>query len=117
MDDAQLQTIWQQRQLREPAVSLSKPLTVLMKHRLGKRVRQLGKLADIWREVVPGALLDHTSLTGFSRGTLTVRVDSAAHRYQLRTLLDGGLQREIQSRLAGPLNKIRLVPGRIDDDA
>lgn len=114
MDDAQLRTIWQQRQLREPAVPLARPLTVLMKRDLARRVRNFGQLAEIWDEVVPQPVRDHTAIEGFSRGVLRVLVDSAAHRFQLRMMLDGGLQRQIQSRFSGALNKIKLVPGHFD---
>ena len=112
MDDARLRTIWHQRQFPVGPSHLSGPLTVLMKHRLGKKVRQLGKLSNIWDEVVPREIASHTALESFSRGVMTVLVDSAAHRFQLQTLLMGGLLKMIQSRFAGALNKVRLVPGQ-----
>ncbi len=119
MDDAQLRTVWQQRQLREPAVPLGLPLAYLMKHTLGRRVRQVGRLAEIWEEVIPAPLAEHTALEGFRSGTLTVLVDSAPHRFQLRQLLDGGLLDELRRRFSGALNKVRLVPGQLGqlDDA
>ena len=46
------------------------------------------------------------------RGSLTVLVDSAAHRFQLQMLLNGGLRAEIQRRFSGAITAIRLVPGR-----
>lgn len=112
MDDAQLQTIWQQRQPRPAATPLSHSLAVFMKYKLSKRVKAVGKLVGIWQEVIPQALLEHTSLEGFNRGVLTVAVDSASHRFQLDSLLRGGLQREIQRRFSGTLRKVRLVPGQ-----
>ncbi len=114
MDDAQLQTVWQQRQFADRVVPLSQPLTMLMEHTLARRVRQLGKLAGVWDEVIPAEVRDHTALESLIRGVLTVRVDSAAHRFQLRSLLDGGLMREIRSRFGGTLNRIRLLPGQFD---
>ena len=112
MDDAQLRTIWQQRQLNDRVSHLSGPLATLMKQTLAKRVRQLGKLAAIWDEVIPLAIAEHTALESYARGVLTVMVDSAPHRFQLQTLLSGGLQKDIQSRFSGAINKIRLVPGQ-----
>jgi len=114
MDDAQLQTVWQQRQFGDLAVPLAQPLAIFMKHFLAARVRKLGRLAEIWDLLVPQEIREHTALEAFSRGVLTVIVDSASHRYQLRMLLDGGLKRDIQARFPGPLNKIRLTPGRFD---
>ena len=112
MDDAQLQTVWQQRQFRDAIAPLGDPLATLMKRKLSKRVRQLAALGTIWDQTLPEEILEHTALESFSRGVLTVMVDSAAHRFQLRTLLDGGLLRHLQEHSPGALNKVRLVPGQ-----
>ena len=112
MDDAQLRTVWQQRQIDDRIAHISQPLAILTKHVLAKRFHQLRDLAAIWDELIPQPITEHTALESFHRGTLTVVVDSAAHRYQLRMLLDGGLMRELQGRFSGALNKVRLVPGQ-----
>ncbi|MHC4983041.1 MAG: DciA family protein [Planctomycetota bacterium] len=114
MDDAQLQTVWQQRQFDDHVVPLGEPLATLIKHTIAKRARRLGKLAEIWDELIPAGIRDHTALEGFSHGVLTVAVDSAAHRFKLSVLLDGGLRRQIQARFDAALRKIRLIPGRFD---
>ena len=112
MDDAQLKTVWQQRQFPPSAPLLGVPLALLMKRKLAKRVKQLSKLADIWDEVLPQSIREHTALEGFKDGVLTVIVDSAPHRFQLQTLLNAGLMSQIQELLPLALNKIRLVPGQ-----
>ena len=112
MDDAQLQTIWQQRQIQPRTCLIGQPLTLFMRHTLAKKVRQISKLAAIWDAMIPEAIREHTALESFNRGTLTVLVDSAAHRFQLQMLLGGGLKTEIQRRFNGPINQIRLLPGR-----
>jgi len=112
MDDAQLRTIWQQRQFRPAGVHLGQTVSLFVKHNLARRVRQLGKLAEIWDEVVPERIREHTALESFNRGVLTVLVDSAAHRFQLQTLLAGGLKREIQARFSFALDRIKLKPGQ-----
>jgi len=112
MDDSQLRTLWLQRQYNDRISHLAQPVTVLMKHTLGKKVRQLSKLAVIWDEVIPLNVRNHTALDSFQRGVLTVLVDSSSHRYQLQTLLTAGLMKEIRRRFPGALNKIRLVPGQ-----
>ena len=112
MNDAQLRTVWQQRQYNARIACLSEPLAVFMKQKLAKRVKQLSQLSSIWDEVVPHPIQDHTALDSFQRGVLTVLVDSASHRFHLQTLLTGGLMKEIQERFVGALNKIRLVPGQ-----
>ena len=83
-----------------------------MKHKLARRVRQLSDLAGIWDDTIPSTIRDHTALDSFHRGVLTVLVDSTSQRFHLQTLLTGGLMKAIQQRFAGPLNKIRLVPGQ-----
>jgi hypothetical protein len=112
MDDSQLQTLWLQRQSEDRISHLAQPMAVLMKHTLGKKVRQLSKLAVVWDEVLPASIREHTALDSFRRGVLTVMVDSSSHRYQLQMLLTAGLMTEIRNRFSGPLNKIRLIPGQ-----
>ena len=112
MDDTTLRTIWQQRQFDDRYAPVAQPLTMLMKRVLAKRVRQLGDIGTVWDDVLPRSIRDHTALESFNRGVLTVLVDSAAHRYQLQMLLNGGVEREIRARFKGALNKVRLVPGQ-----
>ena len=112
MDDAQLKTVWQQRQFAPLAPPLSVPLAQLMKRKLAKRVKQLNKLAEVWDEVLPQPIREHTALESFKDGVLTVIVDSAPHRFQLQTLLNAGLTSQIQELLPQALNKIRLIPGQ-----
>lgn len=112
MEDATLRTVWQQRQFDDRIAPLGQPLAFMMKHVLAKRVRQLGKLAEIWDSVIPEGISEHTALESFNRGVLTVMVDSASHRYKLQRLLTGGLMKIIRTRFAGALNKIRVIPGQ-----
>ena len=112
MDDAQLRTVWQQRQPTDTAEHLSQPLALFLKHTLAKRVRQLCKLAKVWDEVIPESIAVHTALETFHQGVLTVVVDSAPYRFQLQTLLRGGLMRELQARFDDALNKVRIIPGQ-----
>jgi len=71
------------------------------------------RLAEAWQALVPPLLAEHCAFDSFSRGTLTVLVDSASHLYDLKQLLLAGLQRQllIACRSAG-LRKIVLRPGR-----
>jgi hypothetical protein len=86
-----------------------------LNRQLARQVRQVGSLSAIWDEVIPDPLLGHTALISYRRGTLVVAVDSAAHRYQLQTLLRTGLIDAIRERFrAGPLDRVRLVPGAFE---
>ena len=114
MEESKLRHVWQNRQrVRLPAM-LCEPLSFLMKHRLARRVRQLGRLSAAWDECIPEYIREHTALVSYARGVLTVGVDSAPHRYQLRMLLANGLLDALRERAPGPLNRVRLVPGTFD---
>jgi hypothetical protein len=112
MDDAQLQTIWQQRRADSRITPLAATLGTFMKHHLGRRVKKLSELAILWDDVIPEKVRRHTALESFRQGVLTVMVDSASHRFELQTLLRGGILKAIQQRFRGALNRIRLVPGQ-----
>ncbi|MFA6133338.1 MAG: DciA family protein [Phycisphaerae bacterium] len=112
MDDAQMRTVWQQRQFNDRITHVSAPLAILTKRVLAKKVRQLSQLASVWDEIIPENVSDHTALESFNRGVLTVMVDSAAHRFQLQMLLGGGLLKELQRRFSGALERVRLMPGQ-----
>ena len=114
MDEWRLQNVWRNRQRPQRMIPLGEPLAFLVKQRLAKRVRQIGQLSAVWDECIPEPIRDHAALVTFSRGTLTVAVDSAAHRYQLQTLLADGLIDAIRERFSGPLNRVKLVPGTFD---
>ena len=112
MDDRQLRTVWQNHQFADRTAPLGEPLAMLMKHTLQRRAKQLGELAHIWDQVVPEPIAQHAALESFNRGTLTVIVDSAAHRFHLEMLLRSGLQRALAGKFSGALNKVKLVPGQ-----
>ena len=85
-----------------------------MKRRLARRVRQVGGLSAAWDECIPAYIREHTALVSYARGVLTVAVDSAPRRYQLRMLLANGLEDAIRERCPGPLNRVKLTPGSFD---
>ena len=114
VDEWRLQNVWRNRRQRNRADLLAKPLSHLMKRRLARRVRQVGRLSAVWDECIPQYIREHTALVNYRGGVLTVAVDSAPHRYQLQMLLANGLTEAIRERAPGPLNRIRLVPGQFE---
>ena len=82
-----------------------------------KRQTKFAKIADCWFTLVPKTLSDHCALESFSRGSLTVMVDSASHLYELKQLLLAGLEKQLlmACKSAG-LRKINLRRGRWYDD-
>ncbi|HNX26412.1 MAG TPA: DciA family protein [Phycisphaerae bacterium] len=91
---------------------LAAPLTMLMKHQIGRRVKKLSELSVIWDELLPDIIREHTVLDDFNNGTLKVVVDSPAVRFELQTILRSGIERELKTRFGGALNKIKIVPGQ-----
>ncbi len=83
------------------------------KTQIQKPFKQLNGLGQIWADQLPPELLEHTRLDRFTRGVLTVAVDSSAHLYELDRILRSGLQNQIISSFtAGSLRKIRLTLAR-----
>lgn len=112
LDDRKLQTVWQNLQPPETTSLIGESVARLMKHTLAKRAKQLGQIAQAWDEVVPDELKEHAALESYSRGTLTVIVDSASHRFRLHNLLESGHRQALSERCPCALNRIKIVPGQ-----
>ena len=93
MDDRQLRTAWQNRQPAETARLLSEPLTILMKHTLAKRAKQLGTLAKVWDEVLPELSTITSDGTPATAGDFTLSLDgetTAVIAFDAESLVIGG---------------------------
>lgn len=88
------------RNRKDPDLSLGF-LTGQFKREVQKPYEQLGKLTEIWGELVPPELAVHTRLEGLSRGVLRVSVDSSGRLYELDRLLRGGVLNELITRHKG----------------
>ena len=96
---------------------LGPELVGFFKQSVQKRQSKLGKIAEAWGVLVPEMLLDHCALDGFTRGTLTVVVDSASHLYELKQLLLSGLQQQLFLACSSTgLKKIALKRGKWYDE-
>lgn len=95
------------------AAALGPEMVSFFKQSVQKRHTKLSKIAECWSTLVPETLNDHCALESFSRGGLTVVVDSSSHLYELKQLLLAGLQDQLllACRSAG-LRKITLRSGR-----
>ena len=74
-----------------------------------KPAAKLGRIAEIWQELVPAKLVQRSRLTAFTRGTLTVSLDSAPARSELDSLLRSGLLRVLQTASKGALFRVKTV--------
>ena len=118
-DDAALQAAelrrLQKHKTRTPAESarLGAEVVRLFDKQIRPRQGRFGRLGEAWAALVPAALAEHACVEGFHRGTLTVLVDSASHRYELQQLLLAGLERQLKDAVpSATLRKVSLKPGR-----
>src|SRR5580658_3303964 len=77
------------------ASALGPELIGFYKHSVEKCQAKFGKIAACWSRLVPSTLAEHCAMESFSRGSLTVAVDSASHLYELRQLLLAGLEQQL----------------------
>lgn len=88
-------------------------MVAFFKQSVEKRNAKFSKIANCWTQLVPETLGEHCALESFSRGTLTVLVDSASHLYELKQLLLAGLQQQFLLACVNTgLRKITLKSGR-----
>jgi hypothetical protein len=92
---------------------LGPELIDFFKQSVTRRQTKLVKVAETWSGLVPKILSEHCALESFSRGTLTVMVDSSSHLYELKQVLLSGLEKQLLFACkASGLRKITLRPGR-----
>ncbi len=116
--DAELSRLHRVKQSRPPThTALGPEMVSFFKQSVAKRHTKLSKIAECWAALVPETLNDHCALESFSRGSLTVVVDSSPHLYELKQLLLAGLEQQLLLACKqGGLHKITLKPGRWYDD-
>ena len=94
-------------------LALGPEMIGFFKTSVAKRQANLLKIADRWADFIPPTLNEHCALDSFSRGVLTVIVDSSSHLYELKQLLLAGLQQQLLLACkSSGLRKIALRPGR-----
>jgi hypothetical protein len=83
------------------------------KRSVQKRQGKMTRIAEAWLALVPPMLNDHCAIESFTRGSLTVLVDTSSHLYEIKQLLLAGLQRQLLLACKSTgLRKIMLKPGR-----
>jgi hypothetical protein len=93
---------------RDPAVGVADLVRTMQ--RAGDRVhRRLGSLIDLWSDVVPPHLAEHTSIAGLRGGILHVRAESAPVAFEIDRLLREGLLAELRRRYDGTLARVRVT--------
>ncbi len=91
--------------------TLGGDLLNFFKNDVQKKHAKVGKVAEIWLQLIPITLVDHTCIESFTAGTLKVLVDSSSHLYELKTVLLAGLEKQIL--LAGKPHGLRKINMRL----
>ncbi len=104
------QDIEKLRKHRSPAEpDLSIGSLVAEQARYAQQTRaQLGQMIDLWFQLVPTEVRNHTAIFALQRGVLMVDVDSASVRYELDRLLRGGLNEALRKHFRGTLRQVKL---------
>ena len=96
LDEARFRRMARVKQSSEPPVAALGPeMVAFFKQSVEKRQTKFARIANAWSQLVPETLAAHCALESFSRGSLTVLVDSASHLYELKQLLLAGLQQQL----------------------
>lgn len=108
----QLRAVWQNRQRGVYSVPIGALVRALVKSEGLDRPNAIRSLRGTWEELVGPELSRHSQLDGFRRGTLRVRVDSAAHMAELQVLVRAGLAEWVAAKFdQRPVSSIRLRLG------
>ena len=112
-DEALLHRLTTFKQSRKDPAALIGPELLHLNDEVQKRNKKMGKVTDVWLQLVPEHFNDHCTLEAFNRGTLTVAVDSSAHLYELKQLLLSGIEKQLLLACKGAgLRKINLKLGQ-----
>ncbi len=105
---------WKQNRAYTPDL-LGEQAIEVFNTEIKKRQLKFGKISEAWNTLLPSIFADHAYLASFTRGTLTVLVDSSAHLFELKQLMLAGLEDQLllACRSAG-LKKIALKRGAPD---
>jgi hypothetical protein len=72
-----------------------------------KPAEKLDGVLDLWLALVPANVKDRARLIGFSKGTLTVALDSTTTRAELDARLRAGMLRELQIGSKGTIYRVK----------
>lgn len=111
--EAELQRLYRVKQSSAAVdATLGPEMIAYFNQTVQKRQTKLGKISEVWAQLVPETLLARSSIDSYHRGTLVVLVDTAAHLYELKQLLLAGLEEQLLLACKSfSLRKINLKPG------
>jgi hypothetical protein len=94
--------------IREPA-KLVDVLQPWYEKTIEKPGKKIGHLDELWLQLIPAAIAQHSKILSYSRSTLTVSVPSAPLRAQLETLLRQGTLKQLQALSKGSIFRVKTI--------
>ena len=83
------------------------------KKKISKRHKRLQQISEVWQELLPQEILEHSCIDDLSRGVLRITVDSHVHYAELDMLVRSGLADQIlEAAPSLPAFKIKLSRGK-----
>jgi predicted nucleic acid-binding Zn ribbon protein len=96
------------------AQPLSHSLSKLMDRRIKPRHKRFGPVIELWQQLLPTELSEHSRVDGILGGQLKVLVDSPSHMHELR-LCSSQLLEQLQQYC--PQARIKDIKFVIDQDS
>lgn len=119
-DNKKLRLISRQRRTRRQARPLNEILRKFLNRKFLSRQRNLFKLGQAWRELLPPGLVRHSCLESLHGGNLRVLVDDAASMYELQLLDQEELLEQLRQFCSGTaITQIKYIRGqwyRLNED-
>ena len=111
----QIYWLWHRRGTRDRSKSLGVILGGLAGSVWFKQQTHLGRIVQALHDVLPEELANHLAVEGLKRNTLHLRVDSAAHRYELEMIKEPLLESLNQQVNGVFIRDIKLSLGRLEE--
>ena len=85
-DKYTLNQVIESRRIKQTTQSLANIVDKFIRREVAPRQKKLSRLGQVWRELLPKELLEHTCLENLYRGTLRVLVDDASSLFELNQI-------------------------------
>jgi hypothetical protein len=109
MEAEKLERIWQSGRGRDPAKHIGSILPQVVREAGLDLAGKTGELNRAWGQVVGPMLAERSNVERLTRGTLAVRADSQAVKFELDQAARGGLLQAFAEAAGKPVRKIRIT--------
>jgi len=107
---AQLERIRRFRGRRERETAIG-PLVEAIGRDIARQQRAVGGADDVWRTLMPPALVEASRVVSFARGTLVVGAESSSVAFEIDRALRAGIEGELRAALRCGSLRVRVRVG------